>query len=97
MIFNTITIDEVPSPISRSFIGTALGDATIQVCWAKLYRPQDISKKHTGTISGVGNTMATFASMLSPMLAGTVIQVGWEDSMGQALWQDSGGYMDEYR
>lgn len=38
----------------------------------------DISKKHTGTISGVGNTMATFASTLSPMLAGTVIQgSGW--------------------
>ncbi|CAE7939380.1 PHT4, partial [Symbiodinium necroappetens] len=38
----------------------------------------DISRAHTGSISGVGNTVATLSSTAAPLIAGTVIQVsGW--------------------
>lgn len=38
----------------------------------------DISKRHTGSISGVGNTFATLSSTLAPLMAGSVIQwSGW--------------------
>eukprot|EP00933_Yihiella_yeosuensis_P058169 TRINITY_DN5844_c0_g1_i2.p1 TRINITY_DN5844_c0_g1~~TRINITY_DN5844_c0_g1_i2.p1 ORF type:complete len:524 (-),score=98.85 TRINITY_DN5844_c0_g1_i2:81-1586(-) len=38
----------------------------------------DITKKHTGTIAGVGNTLATLSSMIAPLTAGAVIQAsGW--------------------
>jgi len=38
----------------------------------------DISKRYTGTIAGVGNTLATLSSTVAPLVAGTVIQAsGW--------------------
>eukprot|EP00930_Biecheleria_cincta_P044889 TRINITY_DN30927_c0_g1_i1.p1 TRINITY_DN30927_c0_g1~~TRINITY_DN30927_c0_g1_i1.p1 ORF type:complete len:498 (+),score=94.51 TRINITY_DN30927_c0_g1_i1:54-1496(+) len=38
----------------------------------------DISKKHTGSISGVGNTFATLSSTVAPLLAGSIIEwSGW--------------------
>eukprot|EP00440_Ansanella_granifera_P009858 gb/GFBE01010684.1/.p1 GENE.gb/GFBE01010684.1/~~gb/GFBE01010684.1/.p1 ORF type:complete len:334 (+),score=48.63 gb/GFBE01010684.1/:1-1002(+) len=38
----------------------------------------DISKRHTGSISGVGNTLATLSSTVAPLIAGSVIQAsGW--------------------
>mmetsp|Transcript_81273 Transcript_81273/g.143355 ORF Transcript_81273/g.143355 Transcript_81273/m.143355 type:complete len:482 (-) Transcript_81273:76-1521(-) len=38
----------------------------------------DISKRHTGSISGVGNTLATLSSTIAPLLAGSVIEAsGW--------------------
>jgi len=38
----------------------------------------DISRAHTGSIAGVGNTLATLSSTAAPLIAGTVIQAsGW--------------------
>ncbi|CAE7254670.1 PHT4 [Symbiodinium natans] len=38
----------------------------------------DISRAHTGSISGFGNTLATLSSTAAPLIAGTVIQAsGW--------------------
>ncbi|CAE8691863.1 unnamed protein product [Polarella glacialis] len=38
----------------------------------------DITRKHTGSVAGVGNTLATLSSTVAPMIAGSIIQAsGW--------------------
>ena len=50
---------------------------------------EDISRAHTGSIAGVGNTLATLSSTAAPLIAGTVIQARFSEASAVGILDHS--------